>query len=94
MRFTTKSGSSYELTEIQEEGGIKSAYLVRDGVPLRDISTSGEMSELFAQRVSYVEEPTLGQSWHYFSDTHAGCISTPIASFDDVGVPAVSDLVE
>ncbi len=93
MRFTTASGSTYELTEIHdEEGGIKSAYLVRDGVPLVNLTSGGEMSELLAQRVTFIAPPTLGESWRYWSDTHLGCISTPIASIDeDVVVPPISD---
>lgn len=93
MRFTTASGSTYELTQIrEEESGLKSAYLIRDGVPLVDITLGGEMPTMHAQRVSYIEEPTLGQSWQYFSATHAGCISTPIASIDeDEVVPTIPD---
>lgn len=85
MRFTTNSGTTYELTEIQELEGQTgwTAYIVRNGVPLRDLTFGGEMAELAAQHISFTEMPALGESFRYWSDTHFGCISTPIASFDD-----------
>lgn len=79
MRFTTASGTTYELTEIADDGGVtRGAYLIRDGVPLIDIADGSEMSELHAQRVVFVKYPAVGESFVYVSQSHGTCHSTPV----------------
>ena len=85
MRFTTASGTTYELINVERVDDIAgewSAHLIRDGVPVRNVYTGGEMATLHAQTIWFHVLPTLGASFCYWSETHAGVISTPVVSFE------------
>lgn len=79
MKFTTRSGTTYSLTDIQEEehGGY-SAVMTRGGVPLVHVRTGEDMDELTGERAYFAAMPEVGESFFYATASHAGCVSTPI----------------
>lgn len=83
MRFTTASGSTYEILEVEETDRYFTGYLVRDGVPLKDFDTGLEMSELHAQPITFVMPPTVGARFSYGTKTHGLCISTEVVSIEE-----------
>lgn len=90
MRFTTASGTSYGLTdivEIEKLPGFSEGLLVRDGVPLTDVTTGDGMDELYGQRVLYATPPALGERFVYVTESHGQCSSTPVVSFEPEPLP-------
>lgn len=97
VRFTTNSGSVYTLTEIKEVliklGGeslrdatpARTAVLVREGArPLIHIERGTDMAEPEGETVTFDYLPTVGTSFVYWHPTLHGCISTPVASIEEL----------
>lgn len=79
MKFTTVSGSEYELTDIEPgaEGG-STATLFREGVPLADYHSGLDMEGLPVSKVFFAVGPEVGESFCYNTATHGWCLSTAV----------------
>lgn len=81
VRFRTKSGTIYELTDIQQlnDGEFLAGLRRLGNKPFIDLSGGRiDMNDGDIALVSYFQEPTVGVSFRYFHDRWAGCISTPV----------------
>lgn len=84
MRFITESGTSYELTDIEEAPGGYTATLSRDGVPIVHYVTGEPMAApLPAETVFFSTLPEVGKRFSFISPTAAGCMSTPVREIED-----------
>jgi len=79
MRFTTESGATYDIFQVEGED-----YITRDcEIPIRDLMTGGDMPEVHATRVFFNSPPVVGERFRYLTESHAGCVSTPVVSIEE-----------
>lgn len=79
MRFTTASGAVYDIFTVEGD-----TYITRDSeIPVVDFFGGGPMEEIHAQRVEFNRPPTVGERFHYFTESHGFAISTAVASVEE-----------
>lgn len=80
VKFKTKSGTIYELSDIDRQEDQFIAGFRRMGVPMVDMFSGGDIdtSNDDVAVISFAVMPTLGESFRYWHDSYMGCISTPV----------------
>lgn len=79
MRFITASGAVYYIFEVEGE-----QYITRDcEKPIVDLYTGTDMDEVAATRVFFNSPPVVGERFRYLTESHAGCVSTPVVSIEE-----------
>ena len=92
MRFTTASGTVYDLIDIEVPvnedleviGAPFDGLIVRHGSrPIIDRWDGSEMDEILGQRVQFYIPPIIGESFHFESLSHGYVTTTPVVSIEE-----------
>lgn len=79
MRFTTASGTTYDLYEVEGD-----TYITRDGVALIDRATGIPMDvTVVGHRVNVLNGPTIGESFVATGKDIGYLTSTPVVSIEE-----------